>query len=185
MILLLTSVFAGELVLYKGGLVGGFAHVDGELAGKVQKEKKAIRMELPAGPHEVWMSVDDGGIYTMCHGLVEVPAEGSVEVKLSITMDNTYACSNLTEGVGEKTAFKGATAPIQVEDGFLSVDSGRKMAMPAVPFELNLEPGQHTVVLYTDVSGDAVIGQGMLTLEPGDTRKVMCTVGGCMGFDSE
>lgn len=190
MLLALTSpalAGSGTLTLYKSGLVPVRAWVDGVAQGKIRKEKKATKLTLDAGPHEVWFSMDDGNVVTLCHGLAEVPEGGDVTVSFRPTMTG-FSCAGLRAGFPDgPTAFKGAFVTFRVDsavDAWVSIDSGPRMAFPDYPFRLNLSPGPHTIVLYRDVMDESVFDQGTVTLQPGQQLPVTCTTAGCLGFDA-
>lgn len=172
----------GEILVQKQGLFPAFAWIDGQPVGKIKK-KKPVSHTVSAGWHEVWYAADDGGVVTLCHGMVNVPAGGQVT-----PLYRDRGCEGLTPGwPSGPSAFKGAEVTFRVDDAvdaWVSIDGGQAMALPDMPFSLNLAPGPHNFVLYNDVFGESVFDQGTVTLGPGQTIPVQCTTGGCLGFDA-
>lgn len=176
---------AAELTLYRKGPIPVRAWVDGQPLGKIKNQKKATVTEVEPGVHEVWFAGEDTGTVTLCHGIVDV--KESAEVYLGIGAQN-FRCNGLQPGWPDgPSAFKGAFVQFTVDAGdgkWVSIDGGQKFAFPSMPFELNLAPGPHTIVLYDDVHGEFVFDQGMVTLAAGQRLPVTCTPAGCMGFDA-
>jgi sulfur relay (sulfurtransferase) complex TusBCD TusD component (DsrE family) len=172
---------AGTLTVEKKGLMPALVWIDGTSKGKVKK-KRPIVEEVNDGPHEVWVAVEQGGTVTRCHGMVDVRGSTTVEVS------DMGGCTNLRQGVGPQgaTAFRGSTVDFSITgvDAWVQVDGGQPLALPALPFVLNLTPGTHTIVLWTDNFQTAVYDQGTVTLGPGQRLPVTCTPGGCIGFDA-
>lgn len=171
-----TTATAGTLTIEKKGLVPAFMWVDGQSIGKVKK--KGMEHTLSDGPHEIWVAGEASGVITRCHGLIDGSA-----TSFSIT---DRGCSDLAPGYGASTFFKGAAINFSVDgqlQAWVSIDGGQKFAFPSGPFKLNLQPGQHSIVLYTDVMSDAVFDQGTVSLAPNSFVAVTCTTGGCTGFD--
>lgn len=171
----------GTILVQKQGLFPAYAWVDGRPIGKIKK-KKPLAVETSAGWHEVWYAADEDGIVTLCHGMVHVDNGGSAN-----PLYRDRGCEGLTPGwPNGVSAFKGSEVTFRVDDdldAWVSIDGGRSMALPDMPFSLNLAPGPHNFVLYDDVMDANVIDQGTVTLGPGETIPVTCTVGGCLGFD--
>lgn len=171
----------GSLTVAKRGILPTWVWVDGQPHGKVKK-KKPLDLRLSAGRHEVWYAGDPDGIVTLCHGVVDIqPA------RRSMTEYRDRGCEGLGMGWPDgPSAFKGAEVRFRVDDAvdaWVSIDGGQRYAFPDMPFSLNLAPGQHTFVLYTDVMDGNVFDQGTVTLGPGDMLAVTCTTAGCVGFD--
>ncbi|MEM6928968.1 MAG: hypothetical protein AAF602_18660 [Myxococcota bacterium] len=183
---LVSPAESGTLVLSRKGLVPVRAWVDGVARGPVRSARKPLSLELPEGSHEVWFSADDPGVVTLCHGLVDVPAVGEVAAQVKAGLGG-LSCVGLRDGwPGGPTAFRGAFVSFQVDvalDAWVSIDGGAPLAFPAGPFQLNLAPGPHTVVVYQDPDTQRVFDQGTVTLLPGQQLVVTCTTAGCLGFD--
>jgi hypothetical protein len=182
--LLATPAVAGDtgtLLVEKQGMFQTFVWVDGRGYGKVKK-RKPLSLEVPAGWHEVWYSADPDGIVTLCHGLVNVPAGGQ-----GGSLYRDRGCEGLTEGwPNGPSAFRGSEIRFRVAeslDAWVSIDGSQSMALPAMPFMLNLAPGTHSIVLYTDNFEEQVFDQGQVTLRGGERVSVTCTPAGCTGFD--
>lgn len=186
MMMVAGSADAGTLTLYKRGPLPVHAWVDAVAQGRVRSAKKATHLTLPSGPHEVWLAADGPGVVTLCHGLVDVPAEGSVTVELQAGLTG-LSCRGLREGwPNGPTAFRGALVDFRIDaavDAWVSIDGGQPLAFPDAPFQLNLAPGPHTLVVYRDPDSGAVFDQGTVTLLPGQQLPVTCTPAGCIGFD--
>ncbi len=172
---------AGTLSVEKKGLVPVFVAVDGVNHGKIKK-KKPLVLDLADGMHEVWVSVEPSGTVTSCHGLVDVGPGGA-----TVVADGAQRCTGLMEGIpASNSFFRGASILLNVDqelEAWVSVDGGQKLALPGLTYELNLTPGQHTIVLYKDIIDSAVLDQGTVTVGQGQRLQVTCTMGGCMGWD--
>ena len=175
------AMAGGTLQVERKGLFPTFAWVDGQPHGKV-KGKTPLSLVLDVGTHEVWIAMDDTSTFTLCHGLVEI-TEGAT----TTVLHKGLKCSGLTPGLPDgPTAFKGASVRFTVSgdiDAWVSVDGGRAYALPSAPFEFNLMPGKHNIVLYRDVGKTSVFDQGAFSLQQGEQLPITCTPGGCMGFD--
>lgn len=171
----------GTILVQKQGLFPAYAWVDGQAVGKVKK-RKPLQVRTSAGWHEVWYAADADGVVTLCHGLVHVDNGGSAS-----PLYRDRGCEGLSSGWPDgPSAFKGSEVRFRVDealDAWVSIDGGQPMALPDMPFSLNLAPGPHTFVLYDDVMDANVIDQGTVTLGPGEMIPVTCTVAGCLGFD--
>ncbi len=185
--LLIAPAEAGTLTLQKSGIVPVHAWVDGAARGKVRSARKATTFDLPEGPHEVWLTMDEPGVVTLCHGLVDVPRTGNVTVEFKAGFSG-ISCSGIREGwPNGPTAFRGALVSFRIDgelDAWVSIDGGMPLAFPEMPFELNLAPGKHTFVVYRDPDSGTVFDQGTVTLQPGQRLPVTCTQAGCTGFDA-
>ncbi len=172
---------AGTLTIEKRGMVPAFVWVDGDEHGKV-RNRRPVELELDEGEHEVWVAMENGGTVTRCHGLVDVPGPGA-----TVSITDMRGCDGLAEGYGDgaASAFRGSAINISLTnvDAWVQVDGGRPLALPQMPFMLNLAPGTHTIVLWRDVMQESVFDQGTVTLAKGQFLPVTCTPGGCMGFD--
>jgi hypothetical protein len=119
---------------------------------------------------------------TRCHGLVNVPGPGA-----TVSITDMRGCEGLSEGYGDgaDSAFRGSAVNFTLNnvDAWVQIDGGRALALPEMPFMLNLDPGTHTIVLWRDVMQESVYDQGSVTLAKGQFLPVTCTPGGCMGFD--
>lgn len=176
------ALAGGTINIDKSGLAFVWGWIDGAPIGRVKGGKEPMSYPVEAGKHEVWLAWDEVGTVTQCHGLVDVVEGGATTVVAKM-----LKCEGLTAGLPNgPTAFKGARVTFLLDsavDAWVSVDGGQQLALPSVPFELNLAPGQHTIVLYTDVHQTAVFAQGVVTLDKGQEQRVQCTPGGCLGFD--
>ena len=177
-----TALAGGVIAIDKNGLAPTWGGIDGGPVGKVKGGKVPMSWPAAVGTHEVWLAWDEVGTVTQCHGLVDVAEGGTTTVVAKM-----LKCEGLKVGLPNgATAFKGARVSFLLDsavDAWVSVDGGQALALPAVPFELNLAPGQHTIVLYTDVQQTSVFAQGVVTLDKGQEQRVQCTPGGCLGFD--
>ncbi len=172
---------AGSLTIEKRGMVPAFVWVDGDDHGKV-RGRRPVELEVDEGEHEVWVAMEAGGTVTRCHGLVNVPGPGA-----TVSITDMRGCDGLTEGYGDgaDSAFRGSAINFSLTnvDAWVQSDGGRPLALPQMPFMLNLDPGTHTIVLWHDVMQESVFDQGTVTLAKGQFLPVTCTPGGCMGFD--
>ena len=172
---------AGTLTIEKRGIIPAFVWIDGDEHGKV-RNRRPVELEVDEGEHEVWVAMENGGTVTRCHGLVNVPGPGA-----TVSITDMRDCSGLSEGFGEgaDSAFRGSAINFSLTnvDAWVQVDGGRPLALPQMPFMLNLDPGTHTIVLWRDVMQESVFDQGTVTLAKGQFLPVTCTPGGCMGFD--
>jgi hypothetical protein len=172
---------AGTLTIEKRGMAPAFVWVDGDSHGKV-RNRRPVELEVEGGEHEVWVAIESGGTVTRCQGLVNVPGPGA-----TVSITDMRGCEGLTDGYGEgaASAFRGSAVNFTLSnvDAWVQVDGGQALALPQMPFMLNLDPGTHTIVLWRDVMKESVIDQGTVTLEKGQFLPVTCTPGGCMGFD--
>lgn len=184
---LLVPAQAGELAVFKKFPFAVHTWVDGQSVGKVKNKKNPTVLELPAGPHEVWFAGEDTGTITLCHGMIDVPETGRAETWLGMGATQ-FKCNNQQPGFPNgPSAFKGSFVDFQVDSGvdaWVSIDGGQIFAFPSMPFELNLTPGTHTLVLYRDVHKSSVFDQGTVTLQAGQRLPVTCTTAGCLGFDA-
>lgn len=175
------SANAGTLTIEKRGITPAFVWVDGDEHGKV-RNRRPVEVELDEGEHEVWIALENGGTVTRCHGLVDVPAPGA-----TVSITDMRGCEGLTDGYGQgaASAFRGSAVDFTLTnvDAWVQVDGGQALALPQMPFMLNLDPGTHTIVLWRDVMQESVYDQGTVTLAKGQFLPVTCTPGGCMGFD--
>lgn len=173
---------AGTLNIEKRGMIPAFVWVDGESMGKVKK-RKPVTVDVEPGEHEVWVSMERDGVVTRCHGLVDVPATGA-----TVEVTDMSGCLTLREGFGygANTAFRGSSVDFSMTnvEAWVQVDGGQPMALPQMPFLLNLDPGTHTIVLWRDNMQESVVDQGTVTLAKGQHLPVTCTPSGCMGFDA-
>lgn len=178
---------AGQLALYKKFPFAVHTWVDGRSIGKVKNKKNATFLDLEPGPHEVWFSGEGTGTVTLCHGMVDVPESGTAFAYLGMGATQ-FNCNGLQPGFPNgPSAFKGGFVDFSVDtgvDAWVSIDGGPVFAFPSMPFELNLTPGSHTLVLYRDVHRESVFDQGTVTLQPGERLPVTCTTAGCVGFDA-
>lgn len=176
------ALAGGNIVLDKNSINPTWAWIDGAPVSKIKGGKDLPTFPVAAGKHEVWLAWDDVATMTQCHGLVDVAEGGTTTV-----VSKLLKCEGLTPGLPNgATAFKGARVSFLLDsavDAWVSIDGGGSFALPAMPFELNLGPGQHTIVLYRDVQKTSVFSQGVVTLEKGQEVRVQCTPGGCLGFD--
>jgi len=176
-LLLATQAQAETITLTKQGMIMPYVWVDGAAYGRIKK-KEPIVATVSSGPHEIWVAYEDSGTVTHCHGVAE--AGSTVNIRM-------MGCDGVTPGWTDKTFFRGASATFTVASGvdaWASVDGGQALAFGnGWPVELNLRPGQHNVVLYTDVMKSSVFDQGVFTLAAGQTLPITCTTAGCMGFD--
>jgi len=172
---------AGSLTVEKKGPISLYAWVDGDEYGKI-KGKAPLELDLPDGTHEVWLAIEKTGVVTACHGLVDVGPGGAVVIG-----KGTGKCEGLTPGYPTTgTAFKGASVQFTLSrdmSAWVSIDGGRALALPPIPFELNLTPGKHTIVLYQDAMASDVVAQGTVTVGQGQSLPVTCTSSGCVGWD--
>lgn len=172
---------AGTLTIEKRGMAPAFVWVGGDDHGKV-RNRRPVELEVDEGEHEVWIAMENGGTVTRCHGLVNVPVTGA-----TVSITDMSGCDGLTDGYGggADSAFRGSAVNFSMTnvDAWVQVDGGRPLALPQMPFMLNLDPGPHTIVLWRDVMQESVYDQGTVTLAKGQFLPVTCTPGGCMGFD--
>ncbi|MEN0065400.1 MAG: hypothetical protein AAGA48_24860 [Myxococcota bacterium] len=177
----------GTLILQKRGPLPVHAWVDAVSQGRVRTARKAVPLSLAAGTHEVWLTADGPGVVTLCRGLVDVPAKGAVTVELQAGLTG-LSCRGLREGWPDgPTAFRGGFVDFRIDaavDAWVSIDGGQPLAFPDAPFQLNLAPGSHTLVLFQDAVSGTVFDQGSVTLLPGQQLAVTCTRAGCVGFDA-
>jgi hypothetical protein len=170
---------AGSITVEKKGLFPVYAWVDAQPHGKVKK-KSPLTVNVDDGQHEVWIAVEESGTVTTCHGMVDVSGAATVSAK-------NLNCEGLTPGYpAEGGFFRGASVTFRMDSGviaWVSVDGGQALSMPSIPIELNLAPGGHNIVLYTDVMKGAVFAQGSFTLAPGERLPITCTTAGCVGWD--
>lgn len=178
---------AGSLAVYKKFPFAVHTWVDGRSIGKVGGKKNATVLELEPGPHEVWFSGEPTGTITLCHGMIDVPESGTAMAYLGMGATK-FNCNGLQPGFPNgPSAFKGGFVDFTIDSGveaWVSIDGGQQFAFPSMPFELNLTPGSHTIVIYRDVHRTSVFDQGTVTLEPGQRLPVTCTTAGCLGFDA-
>ena len=172
---------AGTLTIEKRGLMPGFVWVDGEEQGRT-RNRRPMELELDAGEHEVWIAIERGGTVTRCYGLVDVPASGA-----TVSLTDMHNCDGLRPGFGygADSAFRGSSVDFTISgvEAWVQIDGSQQLALPSMPFLLNLDPGTHTIILWRDVSMTSVFDQGTVTLEKGERLPVTCTLGGCMGFN--
>lgn len=184
---LLAPASASELVVYKNFPFAVHTWVDGKSIGKVKNKKKPTIVDVEPGRHEVWFSGEETGTITLCHGVVDVAADAKAEAYLGMGA-TAFRCNGLNPGYPDgPSAFKGAMIDFKVEAGdgkWVSIDGGQQFAFPSMPFELNLVPGTHSIVLYNDVHRTSVYDQGTVTLGAGQRLPVICTTAGCLGFDA-
>lgn len=176
-----SSAEAGTLRVQKKGMMPAIVWVDGISKGKIKK-KKPLEMEVADGPHEVWVAIETGGTVTRCQGLVDVSGTTTVDIS------DMGGCTNLRRGFGppEQSVFRGSSIDFNITgvDAWVQVDGSQPLALPSMPFLLNLEPGTHTIVLWNDNFQTSVYDQGTVTLRAGERLAVTCTPGGCLGFDA-
>ncbi len=168
----------GTLVIKEGNGWPVYVWVDGEAVGKI---KKSHETTVPAGVHEVWYAADEKATLTYCHGLVDVPAGGSVELK-----SKAMKCTGFTEldKIGEKTAFKGVKVSYTMPEpenmyAFSVIVDGLKETPVGPKRSLNLAPGKYPVIVGWSAR-DGIIEQGMLDLTEGDTASMTITSAGCI-----
>ena len=133
---------AGSLTISKRGIMPAWAWVDGESQGKV-RGRRPIEMELDSGEHEVWIAIERGGTVTRCFGLVDTTGPG-----VTVEVTDMRGCEGLGEGYGRDadSAFRGSSVDFTMTnvEGWVQVDGGQPLALPSMPFLLNLDPGTHT-----------------------------------------
>lgn len=178
----------GQITLYKKGMatmMSARGYIDGQPIGKIFGKKKGRTYDVAAGQHEVWVTIDDNGVFTLCNGLVNVPAGRDVIVEMSISGQN-FVCSNVMPGYPNGPSnFRGTFVNMtHTVDTWVSVDGGQRLALPETSLALNLSPGPHHFVFYHDVMDDTVWDQHTLTLDAGQSARVTCTEAGCLGFDA-
>lgn len=162
------------VTLEKKGMLRNWVWIDGAEQGRLTN-RRAMSLPVAAGPHEVWVSASEDGVWTWCHGLVE--QGGLVEVTMG-------GCSGLTPGLpAEGSFYRGATvvfAQTPEVMGAVSIDSGPTFTPGASRYELNLSPGSHVFALYGDPLRATTYAQGTFTAQGG---AVTCSSLGCVGLD--
>lgn len=178
-ILLTPTADADTIVIQKSGNFTVHAWVDGQSEGKI-KGKKMLHIDVPAGEHEIWIATEDTGTVTTCHGLITVQGSALVAAR-------SQTCDGLTEGYPAEGSFwAGSMVALDMSagsDAWLTVDGGPALVLPAIPLELNLAPGAHSLVLYGDENLSEVLAEGAVDLTAGQRISISCTDAGCEGWD--
>jgi hypothetical protein len=179
-ILLTPTADADTIVIQKNGPFMVYAWVDGQPKGKI-KGKKMLHLEVPAGEHEVWIAAEETGTVTTCHGMITVQGSALVAAR-------GQSCDGLSDGYpAEGSLFAGSLLALDMSAGsvaWISVDGGPGLVLPAIPLELNLTPGAHSLVLYGDEELSAVLAEGAVDLSAGQRAAVVCSAAGCEGWDA-
>jgi hypothetical protein len=174
------SAAADTLTIQKSGPFAVYAWVDGQPAGRI-KGKKLLYIDVPAGEHEVWIATEDTGTVTSCHGLITVQGNALVAAR-------SQSCDGLADGFPATGGFfRGTMASMAMDttnDTWLTVNGGPALVLPAIPLELNLAPGAHSLVLYSDEALSTVLAEGAVELGAGQRISIACTDAGCEGWDT-
>lgn len=179
MLLASSLAHAGEIDLTRGGAPGVF--VDGEAKGKLTK-KTPLAIPADDGKHEIWVSWDDQGYDTLCHGTIEL--EGSFAWDVAPIKQG---CDVLANEVPAKTMSRGAFLDVITGNGDTTVYTAQiDGKYRSVPSLYNFTPGPHTILVETG-NGETKfqVCVGTVTLAPAETRTILLTPTQCTGFDNE
>jgi hypothetical protein len=175
---LATGAHADTLVIQKNSSYNIYAWVDGQPQGRI-KGKRQIQIELAPGPHEVWITADEAGTVTTCHGLVTVAGSTLIAAR-------DAACDGLTPGYPTQGSFlRGALATLSIEreqTTWLQVNDEPVVALDAGSVELNLLPGAHTIALFEDEAMTRPVAEGQLEIAAGLRVPIHCGSEGCEGW---
>jgi hypothetical protein len=170
----------GVVQLKKSGPEVSYAWVDGLPLGALGS--RGLRLELPPGPHEVWLAFDPQAMITACHGLVD--ASPGVEQVVHLK-SSRVRCAGLRPGLPNgPTAWRGSFVHVDVHWSsslWLTVNNGPMHKLPYGPFSLNLAPGPQKITLLDGYRYDSVLDQHHLSLNQGRSVSMRCTKAGCAG----
>lgn len=154
--------------------------IDGQPQGEHRKRQPLPAADVSVGPHEIVISDDESAVALVCHGVVDVPAEGLDLEKLR------HVCTQLdaTRPSPWTTALRGSLIVIEGEDASRVTVFASGLEHLASPSTLNVAPGPVQVMLQNTVMGadEKWVCSGVIDAVAGEAHTLIVNGGGCHGF---